>query len=75
MERCGLKDTIIEMVRQGSLRWLGHVLRKGDDECGKKTWNFEIEGSRGRGRTKMSWESMTKKVCFRVGLYFEDAKD
>ena len=26
MERLGLKDTIIETVRQGSLRWLGHVL-------------------------------------------------
>ena len=33
MERLGLKDTIIvETVRQGSLRWLGHVVRKDDDK-------------------------------------------
>ena len=29
MERFGLKDTIVETARQGSLQWLGHVLRKG----------------------------------------------
>ena len=33
MERLGLKDTIVEYIRQGSLRWLGHVLR--NDECVK----------------------------------------
>ena len=63
-----------ERVRQRSLKWLDHILRKGDDECVKQAWNFEIEGSRGRGRTKMSWKSMIK-VCLRVGLCFEDAKD
>ena len=40
MKRLGLKDTIVETVRQGSLRWLGHALRKGDDECVKQEWNF-----------------------------------
>ena len=61
MERSGLKDTIVEIVRQGSLRWLGHILRKGDDKCVKQAWNFTIEGSRGRGRMKRSWKSMIKK--------------
>ena len=68
MERLGLKDTIVEYVRKGSLRWLGHVLRKNaflkmkerknDDKCVKQAWSFELEGSRGRGRLKLDWKTM-----------------
>ena len=29
MVRLGLDNTIVEMVRQGSLRWLWHVVRRG----------------------------------------------
>ena len=32
MVRLGLDCTIVEVVRQGSLRWLGHVVRKEDDD-------------------------------------------
>ena len=42
----GLVSTIVEVVRQGNLRWLGHVVRKGDDDCVKQAWRFEVEGSR-----------------------------
>ena len=44
MERIGLKDTIVEVVRRSGLRWLGHVLRKRDDEGVKRVWNLEVEG-------------------------------
>ena len=49
------------MVRQGSLRWLGHVVRKEDDDCVKQAWRFEVVGSRGRvnlerdDRKPLSW--------------------
>ena len=36
MVRLGLDNTIVEMVRQGSLRWLGHVVRKGNEEFVKQ---------------------------------------
>ena len=32
MVRLGLDSTIVEVARQGSLRWLGHVVRKEDDD-------------------------------------------
>ena len=35
MVRLGLDSTIVEVVRQESLRWLGHVARKRDDDCVK----------------------------------------
>ena len=37
MQRLGIKDIIVENVWQGSLRWLGHVLRKDDNEYVKQT--------------------------------------
>ena len=36
MESLGLKDTIVENVRHRSLRGLGRVLRKDDNECVKQ---------------------------------------
>ena len=36
MIRLGLDSMIVEVVRQGSLRWLGHVVRKEDDNCVKQ---------------------------------------
>ena len=36
MVRLGLVSTIVEVVRQGSLRWLGHVVRKEDGDCVKQ---------------------------------------
>ena len=75
MGRLGLKDTIVEYVRQGSLIWLGHVLRKNDGEWVKQAWSFELEGSRGRGRLKLDWKTMIEKECCKVGVQFLDAKD
>ena len=49
MVRLELDCMIVGVVRQGSLRWLGHVVRKEDDHCVKQSWRFELEGSRGRG--------------------------
>ena len=40
-----LNIAIVEVVKQGSLRWLGHVVRKGDDDCAERVWRFEKEGS------------------------------
>ena len=38
-------------------------LKKGDDECEKLAWNFEIESRRGTGRPKLSWKRMIEKEC------------
>ena len=33
IEILGLEDKIVETVKHRSLGWLGHVLRKGNEEC------------------------------------------
>ena len=40
----GLNNKIVEVTRQKSLRWLGHVVRKGDEDCVERVWRFEVEG-------------------------------
>ena len=73
--RLGLDDNIIEVVRQGSLRWLGHVVRKGGDDSVKQAWRFEVEGSRGKGKPRLEWKNMMENLCRRFGLDLEDAYD
>ena len=70
--RLGLDSTIVEVMRQGSLRWLGHVIRKKDDNCVKQAWKFEVEGSRVRRRPRLG---MMEKFCRGLGLVLEDAYD
>ena len=54
---------------------MGRVLRKGDDECLKWAWNSKLEGNRGRGKPKLSWELMVVRECCKVGVNIEDAND
>ena len=75
MVRLGLDFTIVEVVRQGSLRWLGHVVRKKDDDCVKQAWRFEVEGSRGRARPRLTWKEMMENLCRGLGLVLEDGYD
>ena len=75
MVRLGLDSTIVEVVKQGSLRWLGHVVRKEDDDCVKQAWRFEVVGSRGRGRPRLTWKGMMENLCRGLGLVFKDGYD
>ena len=75
MVRLGLDSIIVEEVRQGGLRCLGHVGRKEDHDCVKQAWRFEVEGSRERVRPRLAWKSMIENLCHRLGLGLEDAHD
>jgi len=44
-------DDIISVLQQKRLRWYGHVLQKGDNDWVKKCLEYEVEGTRPRGRT------------------------
>ena len=62
MVRLGLDNMIVEVVRQGSLRWPGHVVRERYDDCVKQAWRFEVEGIRERGRLRLVWKNMMKPL-------------
>ena len=37
---------ITTVIRSGRLRWYGHEMRKGDEECVKKCMEYRVEGRR-----------------------------
>ena len=73
MVRLGLDNTIIEVVRQGSLKWLDHVVREEDNDCVKQAQRFEVKGSRRRERPRLAWKSMMENLCREFGLGLKDA--
>ena len=50
-------EKISNIMRCSRLRWMGHVLRKEGNDWVKKSMEMTVEGSRGMGRPKMTWES------------------
>ena len=60
-ERLGV-DVIILILQQNRLRWHGHVLRKEDTDWVKKCMEYEVEGSRPRGRRKRLCKKIAKHV-------------
>ena len=43
-------EHIKTFIRGGRLRWHGHVMRKGDEDCVKKCMEYRVEGRRPVGR-------------------------
>jgi len=73
-ERLGIDDIIL-ILQQNSLRWYGHVLRKEDSDWVKKCMEYEVEGSKPRGRRKRTWKEVVQKHCQACNLNKEDAMD
>jgi len=53
----------------------GHVLRKEDTDWVKKCMEYEVEGSRPRGKPKRTWTEVLQKDCQAHNLNKEDAMD
>jgi len=72
--RLELQD-IISVLQRNRLRWYGHVLRKEDNYWVKKCMEYEVEGTRPRGRPKKTWREIVEKDCQARKLNREDAMD
>jgi len=57
IERLGVDDIAL-ILQQNRLRWYGNVSRKDDDDWVKKCMEYEVEGSRPRGRPKRTWKEV-----------------
>ena len=73
-ERLGIDD-IIWILQQNRLRWYGRALRKEDTDWVKKCMEYEVEGSRPRGRPKRTWREVVQKDCQARNLNREDVMD
>jgi len=55
-------DDIISVLQQSRLQWYGHVLHKEYNDWVKKYMEYEVEGSRPRGRPKRTWREVVKHI-------------
>ena len=58
LEKVGLQDLDL-VLREHRLRWYGHVERY--NGAIKSTRDLSLEGRRGPGRLKMSWQELTER--------------
>jgi len=72
--RMGLKP-VGEVVRGNRLRWLGHILRKDEEDWVRKCMDYEIDGKRPRGRPEKTWKDSVEKDMVARGLSRGDAMD
>ena len=70
----GIDDTIL-VLQQYRLQWYRHVLQKEDTDWVKKCMEYEVEGSRPRGRPKRTWTGVVQNDCQARKLNREDAMD
>ena len=55
VERLGMK------MREGRLRWYGHVMRRNQDYVGRKMMEMELPGKMKRGRPKRRFLDVVKE--------------
>ena len=75
LPRKELRERLALISQRNRLRWYGHVLRKDDDDWVKKCMEYEVEGSRPRGRSKRTWKEVVREDCQARKLNKEDAVD
>ncbi|GKC67167.1 retrovirus-related pol polyprotein LINE-1 [Tanacetum coccineum] len=64
-------ETIINKMREGRLRWFGHVRRRPQSSPVKRVEALVVDGSRRKGRPKLRWEDRVKNDM-KVLLLSED---
>ena len=60
------------VLQQNRLRKYAHVLQKEDTDWVKKCMEYEVEGSRPKGRTKRTWKEVVQKNWQARNLNRED---
>ncbi|GJR21327.1 hypothetical protein Tco_0969854 [Tanacetum coccineum] len=64
-------ETIINKMREGRLRWFGHVRRRPQSAPVRRVEALAVDGMRRRGRPKLRWEDRVK-LNMKELLLFED---
>ena len=64
-------NCVVDGVRRGRLRWFGHLERKSVDDWVSACRGLVVEGTRGRGRSRKTWEQCVRddmKLCHGTGI-------
>ena len=69
VERLGMK------MREGRLRWYGHVMRRDQEYVGRKLMEMELPEKRRRGKHKRRFLDVVKEDMGEVGAKETDVED
>ena len=69
VERLGMK------MREGRMRWYGHIMRRDQEYVGKKMMEMELPGKRRRGRPKRRFLDVIKEDMGEVGVKETNVED
>ena len=69
VERLGMK------MREGRLRWYGHVMKRDQEYVGRKMMEMELPGKRKRKRSKRRFLDVVKEDMREVGAKETDIED
>ena len=64
-------NCVADVMRRGRLRWFGHLERKGVDDWVSACRGLVVEGTRGRGRSRKTWEQCVRDDMKLLGLHPE----
>ena len=64
-------NCVADVMRRGRLRWFGHLERKSVDDWVSACRGLVVEGKRGRGRSRKTWEQCVRDDMKLLGLHPE----
>jgi len=73
-ERLGVK-CVSDVVRCERLRWFGHAERKSSEDCASACRSLKVDGVKGRGRPRKTWNECVGDDLKELGLNKELCKD
>jgi len=60
----GINETLDKMALASGVRWLGHVLRRDENDVLREALQFEVDGRRGRPRN--IWKKQVEREMQRL---------
>ena len=70
-----VERTVRNKMREGRLRWYGHVMRRDQEYVRRKMMEMELPGKRRRGRPKRRFLDVVKEDMGEVGAKETDVED
>jgi len=62
-------ESTTDIVRQGRLRWFGHLEQKGSDDWVSAYRSFEVAGPKNSDRSKKTWSECVKHDLHCPGVF------
>ena len=66
------QSPVEQQIKRRKWRWLGHVLRKDNDNTTRQSLTWNPQGSRARGRPKMNWRRGLMKEIQEAGMNWNE---